>query len=272
MHIAGLGHHHRTERYVFSARNTDCASFRNDATNAAESLASTGWYDAHYKDAMNIPEAVATAEQILDEERIFPTVVYGLASPAVNSAAPTVMALGQRVARRRDIQERPENFIFRSTNFDLLGALLDQVPQQDKSAVLVASLSRISSRESYRDTLNEISRAGQWRRCSSELPLVAEFNVRRGDKQSFIATLKNAALSPGLTLLLVQLGEMIALNFTLFTDEEYWQIETAVKSIGENRQYRVLLSSRIPSTTSLRKFQPCLTPYRRDAARRDICA
>jgi hypothetical protein len=145
---------------------------------------------------MNLPEAVATAEQILDEERIFPTTFYGLASPVANSAAPTVIALGQRGAHRRTVQERPENFIFRSTNFDLLCALLDQLPQQGRSVILAASLSRISSRESYRDSSNEVSRAGQWRRCSSELPLVAELNVRRGDRQSFIATLKKVAVSP----------------------------------------------------------------------------
>jgi len=73
--------------------------------------------------------------------------------------------------------------------------------------------------------------AGQWQRCSSELPLVAEFLVRRGDKQSFILALSKAASSPGLTLLLVQIEEMIALNFTLFTDEEYTQLPTAIAGI-----------------------------------------
>ena len=73
--------------------------------------------------------------------------------------------------------------------------------------------------------------AGQWRRCSSELPLVTEFVVRRRDKQLFINTLSNAALSPGLTLLLVQLEEMIALNFTLFTEDEYAQLRAAMETM-----------------------------------------
>ena len=83
-----------------------------------------------------------------------------------------------------------------------------------------------------------ILEAGQWRHCSSELPLVAEFVVRRGDKQLFTSALGKAALSPGLTLLLMQLEEMIALNFTLFTDEEYTQLRAAMEIIrGTIRKY-----------------------------------
>jgi hypothetical protein len=180
---------------------------------------------------MNLQDAVAKAGQILDEERIIPTARYWLAAPAASAAAPVVVALSERGAPRRNVQEHPENFIFRSINFDLLCALLDQVPKEDRSAIFAASLSRISNRDSYRHTSQEVLSAGQWRQCSSELPLVAEFNVRRGDKLSFVATLSNAALSPGLTLLLVHLGEMIALDFTLLTDEEYPQIQKAVESI-----------------------------------------
>ena len=55
---------------------------------------------------------------------------------------------------------------------------------------------------------------------------------RRGEKQAFINALSKAAPSPGLTLLLMQLEEMIALNFTLFTDEEYTLIRTVMTAIG----------------------------------------
>jgi hypothetical protein len=70
--------------------------------------------------------------------------------------------------------------------------------------------------------------AGSWEHCSSELPLIAEFLVRRGNKQLLISSLAEAAISPGLTLLLLQLEEMIALNFTCFADMEYTQIPTAI--------------------------------------------
>jgi hypothetical protein len=67
--------------------------------------------------------------------------------------------------------------------------------------------------------------------CSSELPLLVEFLVRRGDKQLFIRAVGEASPNPGLTLLLMQLEEMITLNFTLFTDEEYAQLPTAIASV-----------------------------------------
>src|ERR1035441_4770062 len=184
---------------------------------------------------MNLQEAVAKAGQILDEERIFPTVHYEMVAPgpagdfvALYSVA---TALSERGRHPRTVQEHAEHFIFKSTNFDLLCALLDQVPEQDRAAFFAASLSRTSNRGAYRHTVGGVLYAGEWRRCSSEMPLVAEFVVRRGDKRLLISALSKAALSPGLTLLLLQLEEMIALNFTLFTDEEYTQLRTAVESV-----------------------------------------
>jgi hypothetical protein len=182
------------------------------------------------ENAMNFKDAAAKAGQILDEERIYPTVRYALAAP-VNAASPVVVAISQRGVHPRTVKEHPENFLFRSTNFDLLCALVDQLPEQTRPALFVASLSRLSSNGSFRDRSNEVSGAGQWIRCSSELPLVAEFAVRRGDKQLFIRALGKAALSPGLTLLLLQLEEMIALNFTLFNEEEHTQLGTAMESM-----------------------------------------
>jgi hypothetical protein len=189
-----------------------------------------GWYDA---DHMNVRDAVGKAEQILDEERIAPTAHYEMAVPApvINAAAAYFNPLSERGRHPRTVQEHPEKFLFKSANFDLLCALLDQVSEQDRRALLVASLSRISNRGAYRHISGDILAAGQWRRCSSELPLIAEFLVRRGDKQFFIRALSEAAPSPGLTLLLVQLEEMIALNFTLFTDEEYTQLGVAMETI-----------------------------------------
>ena len=183
---------------------------------------------------MDIRDAIRKAEQILDEERVAPTVRYGLAAPApvFNSAAAYSNPLSERGKHPRTVQEYPEKFLFKSVNCDLLCALWDQVSEGDRRALLAATLSRLSSTGSYHDRFNELSRAGQMLRCSSELPLVAEFVVRRGEKRMFIIALSKAALSPGLTLLLMQLEEMIALNFTLFTDDEYAQLRAAIDAIG----------------------------------------
>ena len=181
---------------------------------------------------MKLRDAVGKVDQVLDEERAAPTVRYEMAAPApvVNAAAAYFHPLN-RTRHPRAVQERPEEFLFKSANFDLLCALLDQVSEEDRPALFAASLSRISSRGAYRLTSGEALKAGQWQQCASELPLVAEFLVRRGEKGPFIGALGRAALSPGLTLLLVQLEEMIALRFTLFTEEEYAQLRTTMATI-----------------------------------------
>jgi hypothetical protein len=60
-------------------------------------------------------------------------------------------------------------------------------------------------------------------------------------------------MSPGLTLLLLQLEEMIALNFTLFTEEEYLQLPPAMlsvrKSISETEKTPKRASTRESNTT-----------------------
>jgi hypothetical protein len=199
---------------------------------------------------MDLRDAISKVGQILDEERMRPTVKYQMAvpMPLANAAAAALHPLSQRGRHPRAVQEQPEKFVFRSANFDLLCTILDQVPQQDRPALLAVPLSRIADRGSYRRTNLVIQGAGQWQQCSSELPLVAEFVVRRGDKQLFIGALSKAALSPGLTLLLIQLEEMIALSFTLFTDEEYTSIRSAMQTLHTAVTQRSKLRGS-PSTT-----------------------
>jgi hypothetical protein len=186
---------------------------------------------------MDLRDAIQKAGQILDQERVSPTVGYESAiTDSTTSGALAVLSalvgpLAKRGERFRAVQEHPENFQFKSLNFDLLSALLDQVPAQNRQEWITSLRSRISNARSCRHTSSEVLGAGAWQRCSSELPLVAEFLVRRGDKQLFIPALSEAAPSPGLTLLLVQIEEMIALNFTLFTNEEYAQLSTAIASV-----------------------------------------
>jgi hypothetical protein len=147
----------------------------------------------------------------------------------------------------RIVQEDPEKYFFRSTNFDLLCVLLDQVSEQDRAGLLAFPLSRIVDAGSFRHTPGELLGAEQWDRCTSELPLVAEFLVRQGDKQEFISVLHKAAPSPGLTLLLMQLEEMIALNFMSFTEDEYGHVRLAME--GVQRTIVDLDKKRRPAST-----------------------
>jgi hypothetical protein len=168
----------------------------------------------------------------MDEERVSPTIQY---DPARQVGGAVMEAISAVVLRPRiqhmAVQDYPEYYQFKSVNFDLLSVLLDQVQEQNRSAWLATILSRISNAKAYRHRFKQVLGAGQWERCASELPLVLEFLVRRGYKQMFIQALAEAAPSPGLTLLLIQLEAMILLNFTLFTDDEYTQLPTAIAGI-----------------------------------------
>jgi hypothetical protein len=181
---------------------------------------------------MNLQDALDKAGQTLDEERVEPTVRYEMVTPdtVVNSVAAIISLSGERHRPTR-VQEHPEHFLFKSQNFDLLCALWDQIPERDRPALLAASLSRALEKGSYRHRRGDVLGAGQSRRCTSALPLVAEFVVRRGGKSLFTEALGRSAPSPGLTLMLVQLDQMIALNFTLFTDEQYAQLRTAIEKV-----------------------------------------
>jgi hypothetical protein len=183
---------------------------------------------------MDLRDAIRKAGQILDQERAEPTVNYDAMGHAPDTAAAlgSLIQTSERGTHPRRVRENPQEFQFRSTNFDLLNALIDQVSETDKLAVFVSLSARISNGRSFSHKPGPVLGAGSWRRCSSELPLVTEFLVRCGHKTLFMNTLGKAAPSPGLTLLLLQLEEMIALNFTLFTEEEYARFPSAIGSIG----------------------------------------
>lgn len=184
---------------------------------------------------MTLQDAIVQAGQILDQERVEPTVRY----ETVSVATEIVSLLGNWTLAAEQanrihpliVREKPQAFQFRSVNFDLLCAILEQLAEPNKSGLFSSLLSRFSSPTSFRHRPGPVLGAGSWKRCSSELPLIAEFTVRRGDKRMFLRTLSESAPSPGLTLLLLQLEQMIALNFTLFTSSEYSQIPTAMVSL-----------------------------------------
>jgi hypothetical protein len=176
---------------------------------------------------MDLQEALGKAEQILVEERINPTVTYELSPTAPVTA---VLSPYEGGIYPRNVRENPAEFQLKSVNFSLLCTLLDQVRQQERTWLFGSLRSRISDPRAYRHKSGAVLGAGSWLRCTSELPLIAEFLVRRGDKH-FVSSMGGAAVGPGLSLLLIQLEQMIAFNFTLFTEEEYIWIPTALDGI-----------------------------------------
>jgi hypothetical protein len=187
---------------------------------------------------MELRDAIEKANQILNEERANPTVRYrkreivpGALGEIAASLSTHVELRQIRSKRPRSVQENPHAWVFESTNYTLLCALLSQVPEQDRHGFLTGALMRIVSAPGCTRATGQVYPV--WNGLASELPLVAEFCVRNGAKEDFFRVLGEANPLPGHPLLLTQLEDMIALNFNLFTDAEYQRLELCVSNFAQ---------------------------------------
>jgi len=201
--------------------------------------------------AMELREALSKADQILDEERVSPTVNYDCApqteqgvTKAFVAIAGTLNLATMRNERPRRIIENPTWYRFRSTNYDLLCAILTRLSENDRPAFISGVALRLVSPPGCMRRNYSVAFPG-WNNLSSELPLVAEFIVRNHGKAQLIRALFEAQRIPGHAPLLRQLEEMIALNYTVFTDSDYETLASAMVNISANaaakeRRYRTL--------------------------------
>jgi hypothetical protein len=188
---------------------------------------------------IDLKETIEKAYQVLDEERALPTVKYGAAiDPTKNSVTNATNLIGamylgsMRSERPRQVTEDPAMFRFQSVNYNLLCTIFSQVPADSRpSFIRDISLRLKSERSCARNRTNEFPR---WNGFASESPLVAEFLVRNGGKNELFAILfdKTPRFIPSHALLLLQLEEMIALNYSIFTDSEYGQLSEVIKSFA----------------------------------------
>jgi len=194
---------------------------------------------------MELTEAISSAEQILDEERLHPTVDYECLPQGGNNAAQALTAIAgiiglqtQRSHRPRQIIEQPTWYKFKSTNHTLLCAILSRLTVNNRAAFLSWVASRIvvvpgSPRKDW-----AVGYPG-WNNITSELPLVAEFLVRCGGKPQFLRVLSEAALIPEHAPLLRQVEEIVALNYTTFSSSEYETLSFAARFIASRESARV---------------------------------
>jgi hypothetical protein len=193
---------------------------------------------------MTLIEAQQKAGQILDAERVAPTTNYMSTAPFANQMAIAMSPIGQRGRHPRPVSENPGYFFLQSRNYDLLKSFFDEVAQDDRLLFLSKLRNRISEPNAFKVAGTDVLGAGKTDRTNSELPLVAEFLVRNGDALRFLQALPDAPLRPGLTRLLFHIEEMIALDYRLFSDDEYDKLRRfvlATKPMLEqlNRQPRL---------------------------------
>jgi len=179
---------------------------------------------------MNVHEYLLLVQKVLEEERISPTVRYMLREPAANPAAPAVLALAEKGQHPRTVREKPGIHRLTGANFELLAGFYAEVAEADKIFFVRALANRLTDARAYRSPPDNIRGAGSWRHCTSELPLIAEFLVRQKQAAALLTVLPKVPVRPGLTLLLIQLEEMIALDFTLLSDSEYGTLSEVVRS------------------------------------------
>jgi hypothetical protein len=205
-----------------------------------------GGFSGVPKFAMDLREALSNASQILDEERVAPTVIYdyvpydnqaekvgvGMAvMQGLASMAGTVNLSNLRKQRPREIQTLI-SYRFKSTNYNLLCALLLRLNGNDRLAFTANVAARlVSAPGCARKTL--VYYPG-WNNLSSELPLVAEFLVRNNGKDQLIRLLWEGQRIPGHAPLFRQLEEIIAFNYTLFSDSDYQSLSTVMAHLSAN--------------------------------------
>jgi hypothetical protein len=201
---------------------------------------------------MELKEALSKAGQILAEERSAPTVKYEI-DAAVLAAKYTgeyALALGsmaiftsdQRMAsfraqHPRPVQENPREWTFKSINYNLLCALHAQIAAAARPAFVNALLLRMATPGCA--LAKPKSSHPSWHGFVSEFPLIAEFCVRNGASQALLETIPKNKPVPGQALLLQHMEEMIALNFTVFSDAEFRQLEVCARGLCDayNKQF-----------------------------------
>jgi len=190
---------------------------------------------------MDLKEAIRASNQILDDERVSPTVRYEATMPPQQTnpmlgVARTLMSITNlpnlRARCPREVLEDPTEFVFKSVNYDLLRAIQSQIPADAVPQYVRAVSIRLCWGVGC--AASELRVYPKWLRFISEQPLVAEFLVRNGGKEDLFKFLRkeDLAVIPGHVLLLLQLEDMVALNYSVFTSSEYEQLSQAVKAFA----------------------------------------
>jgi hypothetical protein len=125
-----------------------------------------------------------------------------------------------RRAHQREVEENPRLWQFESENFKLLVLLLNQVPDE-KKPLFLDQFFATALEQSHFSKADRVSKAHHWGGFNSGLALLAEFGVRT-NRSLLLFNRLNGVTKPstGLVIFLRQLAEIIALNFTIFSEEE----------------------------------------------------
>lgn len=203
-----------------------------------------------YSVSIDLREALEKAQRILLEEQSQPTLLYKYVADGSSAdqggalmALASVMVLkSERLSRPRKVYETPRTFKFESVNFDLLVKVFSQIIETDRPGFIAGVLRFVEkplSAQHTADTGHFPSINGE----ASALPLIAEFCVRTGYlKELLDATKIPKVPTASLAMMIMQLEEMIAVNFNLFSDSQLEAMPGELTTLWNNSDLRTYAS------------------------------
>jgi hypothetical protein len=206
---------------------------------------------------MELGQSLRDAFHILEEERVRPTLKYDyvsdtwpqeiwyqehdLRSKGFTPAMAGTIALAQlRMKRPREVQEDPKRFKFESLNFNLLLTIMSQLASEARPSFILGLLKPMLA-ASPTNAVGNQAMFPCYRHHTSSLTLLLEFCVRNGYAQAlFDATLAVKMPSVGICVMLLELEELLSLNFNLFSRVEIDNLPTALahlREVGERQTW-----------------------------------
>jgi hypothetical protein len=227
---------------------------------------------------MNISEALEKASRILEEEQVQPTLGYRYVSDTwpsnqryqqdnlqqkgwMPAIAAQIGLATERNQRPRQVYEDPKLYVFESTNFNLLVKIFSQVADADRASFVSALLDYVR-KPMAASAQKRVAYFPSFCRQTSALALLAEFCIRTGHlKELLAATAEPKMPAASLAIMLIEIEEMIALNFNLFSDSELASIPSGLwrlRAIAYQQTY----TARRPRNGPMKK-----NPYYREGFR-----
>jgi hypothetical protein len=168
-------------------------------------------------------------------------ITRGVTNESLLNLAAHATLKSDRLERPRDVYEDPKLYKFESVNFDLLVKIFRQVVEAERPHFIAALLKFVEkpfpaqpiAAPSF-PTVN-----GQ----SSMLPLIAEFCVRTSHLTELLeATKKPKFPTASLVMMVMELEEMVALNFNLFSDSQLEAMPKELATLRENSELQTYSS------------------------------
>jgi hypothetical protein len=208
---------------------------------------------------MKLSEALEKAARIMEEEQVQPTLAYRYVSSAWPSNqlyqqytlekqgwTPVMAAISglatERKERPRQVYEDPKLYVFESINFNLLVKIFSQVAESDRAKFVSALLDYVRKPIAARAQKQRYY-FPSFRGGTSALALLAEFCIRTGHlKELLVATAEPKMPTASLAIMLIEIEEMIALNFNLFSDSELASIPSDLSQLREIAERQTYIS------------------------------